>query len=105
MRRITPPRLTWNPIKFPQESGGREAIGLATGNAMTELPGQEDRTGDLRELSDPEFFTQWAAARNRLFITPKGKPEHSEIKRWYDAVAAEYRRRIDGGLAVMDANN
>lgn len=63
---------------------------------MTELSGQKDRTGDLRELSDPEFFAQWAAVRNRLFSVPDGKLGHSEIKRQYEAVAAEYRRRIDG---------
>jgi len=61
---------------------------------MTERSGQKDRTGDLRELSDPEFFAQWAAVRNRLFSIPKGKPEHCEIKRRYDAMAAEYRRRM-----------
>jgi hypothetical protein len=51
---------------------------------------------DLRELSDPEFFAHWAAARNRLSRTPKGEPEHSEVKSRYDAAAAEYRRRTDG---------
>jgi hypothetical protein len=53
-------------------------------------------TENLQELSDPEFFAHWAAVRNRLFGTPKGKPGHCEIKRRYDAVTAEYRRRIDG---------
>jgi hypothetical protein len=51
---------------------------------------------DLQELSDPEFFTHWAAVRNFLSLTPAGKPEHSEVKHQYDAVAAEYRRRMDG---------
>lgn len=69
---------------------------------MTELSGQKDWTGYLRKLSDPEFFTQWTAVRNRLFSTPKDKPEHCEIKRLYDAVAAEYRRRIEGGSARND---
>ena len=72
---------------------------------MTELPGQKDRTGDLRKLSDPEFFTRWAAVRNRLVQTPEGKPGHSEIKRKYEAVTAEYHRRIDGGLAVIDPDD
>lgn len=53
-------------------------------------------TGDLRELSDPEFFAHWAAVRNRLFRAPKGEPGHYEVKRRYDAVTAEYQRRIDG---------
>jgi hypothetical protein len=72
---------------------------------MTELPGQKDRTGDLRKLSDPEFFTRWAAVRNRLVQTPEGKLGHSEIKRQYEAVTAEYHRRIDGELAVIDADD
>jgi hypothetical protein len=49
---------------------------------------------DLRELTDPEFFAHWAAVRNRLFGTPKGRPGHGEIKGRYDAMAAEYRRRL-----------
>jgi hypothetical protein len=51
-------------------------------------------TSDLQELSDPEFFAHWAAVRTRLFRTRKGKPGHSELRRRYDAVAAEYRRRL-----------
>ena len=51
-------------------------------------------TSDLQELSDPEFFAHWAAVRDGLFRTPKGKPGHPEIKARYDAVAAEYRRRL-----------
>jgi hypothetical protein len=65
---------------------------------MTELPGHRERTGDLQELSDPEFFVKWAAVRNSLFSVSKGKPGYCEVKRRYDAVAAEYRRRIDGSL-------
>jgi hypothetical protein len=53
-------------------------------------------TENLQELSDPEFFAYWAAVRSRLFSTPKGKPEHYEARRRYDAVTAEYRRRVDG---------
>jgi hypothetical protein len=70
---------------------------------MTQVPGQKDRIGHLRELSDPEFFAHWAMVRHRLFFVPKGKPGHCEVKRWYDAVSAEYRRRIDGGFAVADS--
>jgi hypothetical protein len=51
-------------------------------------------TSDLQELSDPEFFAHWAAIRTRLFRTPKGKPGHPQIKARYDAVTAEYRRRL-----------
>lgn len=71
---------------------------------MTQVTGQKDRTGDLRELSDPEFFAHWATVRLRLFFVPKGKPEHREVKRRYDALSAEYRRRIDGGFAVTDSD-
>jgi hypothetical protein len=53
-------------------------------------------TENLRKLSDPEFFAHWAAVRSRLFSTPKGKPGHGEARRRYDAVTAEYRRRING---------
>lgn len=63
---------------------------------MSELPGQGDGNSDLRKLSDPEFFTYWAAARNRLALTPSANPVHYEVKREYDAVAAEYRRRLNG---------
>jgi len=35
--------------------------------------------------------------RNRLALTRTGSTEHAEIKRRYDDVAAEYRRRVDGG--------
>lgn len=63
---------------------------------MTEPSGPKDRTSNLRELSDPEFFAQWATVRNLLFRIPEGKPEHCEVKRQYDAVAAEYRRRMGG---------
>ena len=62
---------------------------------MTESSRQKDRTAELANLSDPEFFIEWAAVRNRLFRIPSGKPEHGDIKRGYDAVVAEYRRRID----------
>lgn len=63
---------------------------------MTEQSRQKDRDGDLRELSDPEFFAQWADVRNRLSCTPKDKPGHYEVKCRYDAMSVEYRRRIDG---------
>jgi hypothetical protein len=66
---------------------------------MTEPARQKDRNGDLQKLSDPEFFTRWAATRTRLVRTPEGKPGHGEIKREYDAMKVEYRRRIGGGLA------
>jgi hypothetical protein len=62
---------------------------------MSQQSRPEHRDGDLRKLSDPEFFAHWAATRNRLVQNP-----HGEIKREYDAVAAEYRRRVDGGLCA-----
>lgn len=66
---------------------------------MTELTGQKDPIGDLQELGDPEFLAHWAAIRNSLAHTPEGEAGHREIKRQYDAVTVEYRRRIDGGRA------
>jgi hypothetical protein len=67
--------------------------------AVTEVPGQEDENAGLRELDDPGFFTRWADIRNRLARTSKDDPGHGEIKRQYDAVAAEYRRRLSGVTA------
>jgi hypothetical protein len=55
-----------------------------------------DELDHLRGLADPEFFTQWAAVRSRLALTSSSSPKYSEIKDEYDALAAEYRRRLDG---------
>ena len=55
-----------------------------------------DELGYLRGLADPEFFTHWAAARSKLALTSSSSPKYSEIKDEYDALAAEYRRRLDG---------
>jgi hypothetical protein len=74
------------------------------GMPMIELSGQKDRNGDLRELGDPEFFAHWAAVRWRLVSMPNDEPGYYGIKRQYDAIAAEYRRRIDGGLALTSAD-
>ena len=60
---------------------------------------------DLRELSDPQLITHWAAVRARLALTRAGEPEHTGIKRLYDDALSEYRRRIDGGLPVTGAGN
>jgi hypothetical protein len=57
---------------------------------------QAESIGDLQELSDPEFFTRWAEIRQRYAMTPKSSPDHPASKRDYDAVIAEYRRRMDG---------
>jgi len=67
---------------------------------MTELSGKENSNRALHELTDPEFFAYWATVRNRLILTPADSPKRSEIKRRYSAVLAEYRRRIDGGMAL-----
>jgi hypothetical protein len=72
---------------------------------MSELPGKKEWASDLRKLSDPEFFTQWAAVRNRLCRTTEGKAEYRETKQQYDAVAAEYRRRISGGFPEAHADH
>jgi hypothetical protein len=60
---------------------------------------------DLRELSDPQLIAHWADVRAQLARTRAGEPEHPGIKRLYDDALTEYRRRIDGGLAVTDAGN
>jgi hypothetical protein len=69
---------------------------MASNCHVTDKPGQEDETSRLRELGDPEFFAQWAALRNSIARTPRD----AEVKRRYDEVKAEFRRRIDGGLAA-----
>jgi hypothetical protein len=53
---------------------------------------------DIRELDDPALMTQWSAARQRLAMTPRDSPEHGSVKASYDALASEYRRRIDGWI-------
>lgn len=67
---------------------------------MTELSGQGGEYRHLRELSDPEFMTRWAMLRQSLFYIPREEPNYPELKRQYDAVAVEYRRRMGGGLAA-----
>ena len=67
---------------------------------MTEQSGQHNRNREVWQMTDPEFFAYWAAVRNRLVLTPADSPQRSEIKRRYSAVVAEYRRRIDGGIAL-----
>lgn len=57
------------------------------------------RSGQIHELSDPEFMTWWAALRNSLFFIAKDNPEYADIKRQYVAAAVEFRRRMNGGLA------
>ena len=54
-----------------------------------------DELDHLQALADPEFFTQWAAARSRLALTSSSNPKYCELKDEYDALAAEYRRRLD----------
>lgn len=56
----------------------------------------DDKLGYLRGLADPEFFSRWATARTLLALTSTSSPRYSEIKREYDTLAAEYRRRLDG---------
>lgn len=67
---------------------------------MAEQSRQKDLDGEIRKLSDPDFFALWACLRDRLFCVPKGKPEHCEIKRRYEDAAAEYRRRVSQGIAM-----
>lgn len=47
-----------------------------------------DELDHLQALADPEFFTQWAAARSRLALTSSSSPKYCELK-------DEYRRRLD----------
>ena len=45
---------------------------------------------DLRELSDPEFFVHWAQVRMSYAV------EHIATREDYEAMVAEYHRRLDG---------
>ena len=58
----------------------------------------KDGNSDLQALGDPEFFAHWTIIRQSLVLIPKSSPKHPEIKRRYDAVAREYRRRIEGDI-------
>lgn len=51
---------------------------------------------DLQGLGDPEFFAHWATIRNHMAMTSTDDPKHAEIRERYDAVTAEYRRRMSG---------
>jgi hypothetical protein len=57
-------------------------------------------SADIRKLDDAELIARWAVARQQLALTVKGKTGHCEAKRRYDALASEYRRRLDGGLGA-----
>jgi hypothetical protein len=49
---------------------------------------------DLAAMDDPALITHWARVRSELALTPKGSPRHADVKAAYDAVLAEYRRRV-----------
>jgi hypothetical protein len=49
-------------------------------------------------------MTWWAALRSSLFFVARDQPEHPEIKRQYETAAVEFRRRINGGLAIARPN-
>jgi predicted thioredoxin/glutaredoxin len=49
---------------------------------------------DLAHLDDPALIAHWASARTALALTPRDDPGHAEVKAAYDAVLAEYRRRV-----------
>jgi hypothetical protein len=59
-----------------------------------DITDEGDITTRLAALSDPELIARWASLRARLAY--KTDPRHDEVKREYDAVVVEYRRRIDG---------
>jgi Bacterial regulatory proteins, gntR family/Helix-turn-helix domain len=92
------------PVAAGNADGQSETSGAPSGTSSSPGgPTGGPGTGELRNLSDPEFFTRWAAVRNLLFSTPGDKPERREVKHLYDAVSAEYRRRT-GGLAVTNVD-
>jgi hypothetical protein len=68
--------------------------------SVTVGAGNLEQRISLRELSDPEFMTHWAAVRLRLALTSVRDAEHARFKHLYDDALAEYRRRMEGALAV-----
>lgn len=75
------------PRPEPRTTGTRPQPGGQTGTPAG--PGQ---ASGLRELDDPEFFTQWAALRHR--IAASGKTVPRDLKDQYAAASDEYRRRV-----------
>jgi hypothetical protein len=69
---------------------------------VTAVVGDSEQRNSLRELSDPEFMTHWAAVRLRLALTSVRDAEHARFKHLYDNAVAEYRRRMDGALQQPD---
>lgn len=63
---------------------------------MLENQTLEGHAARLRELSDPEFMTHWAALRRSLCFLSKQAPRYPEIKQRYEEAAVEYRRRMHG---------
>jgi hypothetical protein len=70
----------------------------------SDAPGtdMEQDVGGLQGISDPDLMTRYTAVRTRLALTPVGKPGHGEVKRSYDALLAEYRRRMDEARRCVD---
>jgi hypothetical protein len=62
-------------------------------SAESASPAQKDQ--DLTKLDDPKFFRHWSELRRRIALSGKKVPD--DLKREYDAVSAEYRRRVNGG--------
>jgi hypothetical protein len=78
--------------------GTQAANGTSTTAQAALAAWQAQGTAYLQGLADPEFFAMWAAVRNRLALTPASTARHADIKRLYDAVTDEFRRRMNGGL-------
>ncbi len=88
------------PAEFRSDRQPARQVTRMTDCAITGASAQEDESARLRELGDPEFFTHWAAVRNRL----ANAIGNAEVKREYDAVRKEYWRRINGGLTASAGN-
>jgi hypothetical protein len=78
---------------------------LAEMRNVTVGAGSLEQRVSLRELSDPEFITHWAAVRLRLALSSVRDAEHARFKHLYDDALAEYRRRMDGALAAEHSGN
>jgi hypothetical protein len=68
-------------------TGPRDGAYRPPGDGTCRRPGR-----DVSALDDPAFFRYWSELRHRIALAGKSVPR--PLKREYDAVFAEFRRRI-----------
>jgi hypothetical protein len=68
---------------------------------------QDDGTAYLQGLDDSAFLIQWSAVRYRLAfgLPSKTSPEYSTLRRLYQAMTDDYRRRAGGWANASQAKD